>query len=74
MVCAGVVNTYRDRVSAMETEIQYMYKRRDEFKTGSKEWELCQTRIKIHFQRLHYLKDVLERLYEETLPEGAWGN
>jgi hypothetical protein len=72
MICPGIINTFQKRVSDVETEIQHLYKRRDEYKFGSSEWLYHQDRINQRQKRLSYLRGVVERMKEETLTEGAW--
>lgn len=73
MLCAGVLNTFQERISNLETEIHRKYKRRDDFKFGTKEWFLCQADIDNRLKRLRYLKTVYEKMCEETLPAATWG-
>ncbi len=74
MICPGIINTFQNRVSDVEAEIQQLYKRRDEYKFGSREWLYHQNHINQRQKRLNYLRGVVERMKEETLTEGSWGH
>lgn len=73
MICPGIINTFLKRISEAEIDIQEIYRLRDTYKFGSREWLYHQDRINQRQKRLNYLRGVVERMKEETLTEGAWG-
>jgi hypothetical protein len=73
MLASSVIVHYRNEISDLELEIQRIYKRRDEFSAQNGEWWLSQQIIDKRLKRLSWLRSVLEKMMEETLPQGAWG-